>query len=518
MTVNGETCKKKYNIGIKWKMFVILVLFIVCVLIFIWIFQVRMLNVFYQTAKFYELEEAANAIVLALDDEVDAKNTALYYANNYYFDIWLLEINGDKGEWVIKANGSETSYLSFLSHKMEALYSMTLKNGGKYIATVPLEQFQGGISIEVLNDNFGNKDSFPAVTSYKETVGTLYARIETVGSKTYMLVQHTNLTPIQATVSTLKYQFMFIGITMTLWALLLAVILSKFITKPIVKMNEAAKKLAHGSYDADFSGKGYKEIEELAATLNYASEELAKTDKLQKELISNISHDLRTPLTMIKGYSEVMRDIPEENTPENVQVIIDETTRLSELVNDMLDLSKLQAGTRKPNMEKFSITDTVKATLTRYEKLIMQDGYRIDFISDRDAVVLADRGMLLQVVYNLINNAINYTGEDKYVRVVQETTDTHVKISVTDTGEGIAEEDIGQIWERYYRVDKVHKRATVGTGLGLSIVKGVLEAHNAAFGVKSAPNCGATFWFELELADIPEIIDAEYDGSDSGEL
>ena len=97
-------------------------------------------------------------------------------------------------------------------------------------------------------------------------------------------------------------------------------------------------------------------------------------------------------------------------------------------------------------------------------------------------------------------------------------TNTHVRISVTDTGEGIAEEDIGQIWERYYRVDKVHKRATIGTGLGLSIVKGVLEAHGAIYGVDSIVDSGTTFWFELELAEMPDVIDAEYDNSDDGDL
>jgi len=331
-----------------------------------------------------------------------------------------------------------------------------------------------------------------------------------VNGKRYMIVEYTSLTPIQTMTTTLKYQFWFIGGAMILMAFVFAAIISKMITKPLVKMNDAAKKLAEGNYEADFSGKGYREINELAMTLNYASRELAKTDNLQKELISNISHDLRTPLTMIKGYSEVIRDIPGENTPENIQVIIDETTRLSELVNDMLDLSRIQSGTRKPEYETFSITDTVRDTLTRYEKLIMQDGYKIDFIADGDASVVADRGMILQVVYNLINNAINYTGEDKQVSVTQTITEATVKISVSDTGEGITEKDLSQIWDRYYRVDKMHKRATIGTGLGLSIVKEILEVHSAAFGVDSELGCGSTFWFELPLSEIPSVINAQY--------
>ncbi len=511
--------QRRSKIGIKWKMFAIIAGFIVCVLISIWFVQVRMLNVFYQNAKFYELERSADFISAALEDEVDAKNAAIHYADEYSFDIWIMRINdSNQYEWIIQENGTPSSYLQFLSHKIDILYAQALKNGGTYIATVPLDSAIGGYSLEVLEDNMGKEDDFPDITEYSEAIGTIYVRIDTVNGEKYMTVQHASLTPLQTTVSTLKYQFISIGAGMVIMALLLAAILSKLITKPFVNMNDAAKKLAEGNYDTDFTSKGYREIDELAETLNFASRELAKTDKLQKELISNISHDLRTPLTMIKGYSEVMRDIPDENTPENVQVIIDETERLSALVNDMLDLSKIQAGTRKPSRELICITAIVQDTLKRYEKLIMQDGYKIDFFTDGDAFVNADRVMLLQVIYNLINNAINYTGEDKYVRVEQKISNGAVRVSVTDTGEGIKKEDIGAIWERYYRVDKVHKRAAIGTGLGLSIVKGILEAHSARFGVISSEGNGATFWFELELAEYPDIIDAEYEKTPNGEI
>ena len=148
----------------------------------------------------------------------------------------------------------------------------------------------------------------------------------------------------------------------------------------------------------------------------------------------------------------------------------------------------------------------------------MQDGYNIEFQAEDDVSVIADRRMILQVVYNLINNAINYTGEDKRVTVIQSVSADRVRIRVIDTGEGISAEDMGEIWERYYRVDKVHRRAAIGTGLGLSIVKGVLEAHRANFGVDSILGNGATFWFELERAPEPYAFDAQYDKDVNGEL
>ncbi len=505
-----NTCKR-YKIGIKWKLFAIIVIFIVCALLCLWFFQVAMLNIFYQSTMFADLDASAQSVIGKLDDEEAAKEQILENSRKYFFNIWLLRVRGDKGEILIEADSAGGAELSFVKHKMEIMYSQAVENGGTYIATIPIEETESPFEIKVLEDNSGNKDSFPKITSYKGTIGTVYAKIVNVDGREYMILQYSVLTPLNTTVAMLKRQFIVIGTVMLIMAIGLVVIMSRMITKPIINMNRAAKKLATGNYDADFSGKGYSEIEELSESLNYASRELAKTDNLQKELISNISHDLRTPLTMIKGYSEIMRDIPGENTPENVQAIIDETSRLSNLVNDMLDLSKIQAGARKPQPEEFSITETVRETLGRYEKLVMQDEYKIDFIANEDAQVNADRGMILQVIYNLINNAINYTGEDKYVCVTQDLRAGSVRISVSDTGEGISAEDLTQIWDRYYRVDKVHKRATIGTGLGLSIVKGILEAHGATFGVDSAIGSGTTFWFELELASCPLVIDAEYD-------
>ena len=506
----------RHRIGIKWRLFFIIVIFIVCVLVSIWFLQVRMLNMFYQMSKFYELDESAEAISRVLNDEVNTKNVALLYADKYDFDIWVMEISKTQdekyvGRYIITANESGSNYMPFIKHKMETIWSQTLDNGGKYIASFPADSFTGGVGLEVIEDNFGSKDSYPRVARYKGAIGTLYSRIDTLNGKTYMIVQHAKLTPLQTTVSTLRYQFFYIGTAMIIMTILLVAILSKLITRPIVKMNEAAKNLARGNYDADFSVRGYREINELALSLNYAAQELAKTDNFQKELISNVSHDLRTPLTMIKGYGEVMRDIPGENSPENIQVIIDETARLSDLVNDMLDLSKIQSGARKPQLEEFNITETVRETLVRYEKLIMKDGYKIELVADKDVCVVADRVMILQVIYNLINNAINYTGEDKYVLVKQISDDKRVRICVTDTGDGVAAEEMNDIWNRYYRVDKVHKRAVIGTGLGLSIVKGILEKHGASYGVESVVGRGATFFFELDTSGFPLILDAEYE-------
>lgn len=160
-------------------------------------------------------------------------------------------------------------------------------------------------------------------------------------------------------------------------------------------------------------------------------------DRLRKDLVANVSHDLRTPLTMIIGYGEVMRDIPGENTPENIQIIVDEAQRLSLLVNDLLDLSQVEAGVRRMEKSRFNLTEEIRKTLSRYQKLVEQQGYTVEFEAEEDAWIQADQVKIGQVIYNLINNAISFTGEGKRVTVRQNITASQVRIDVIDYGVGI---------------------------------------------------------------------------------
>ena len=217
-----------------------------------------------------------------------------------------------------------------------------------------------------------------------------------------------------------------------------------------------------------------------------------------------MSHDLRTPLTLISGYAEVMRDIPGEMNSENMDIIVDEANMLSHLVNDMLDASKLTDGAVRIEPAPFSLTEALSETVSRYSKLKGAEGFDITLDADRDAVVAADRARILQVVFNLLNNAVNYTGDDKKVTVRQTAGGSSCRVEITDTGDGIPEEDLPFIWDRYFKSREFHKRTREGTGLGLSIVKNLLMLHGAPFGVISEKGKGTTFWFELPLAESGE--------------
>ena len=499
---------KRSKIGIRWRMFAIILAFIFLFTLAMWLFQIQMLNYFYQGVKFKEFDTTVAQVSEIKDENVKViTETVSQRSKNTYDDIWIYRIDSStlsNDKPLLFSNGSHDSHALFLQRQFDDLYDLAKENSNRYLGVFHINYnvADSYYEFKIIEDNQGSPDRIPYIVRNDVDVNALRLDIISMSDGSELLiVQRANLVPMSALGDTIKTQVIFTSVVLIIFAIILVIIMSRFITIPIIRINEAAKNLGRGNYDIEFKGDNYREINELSDTLNYAAVELSKNDKLQKELISNISHDLRTPLTMIRGYIELMRDIPGEVNSENFQVIIDETTRLTELVNGMLDLSKIQSGVRVPDKQLFCLTEIVKTTLIRYEKLVTQESYKIDFNFDDEVFVCADRSMILQVLYNFINNAINYTGEDKYVCVEQKVIGDKIRISISDTGEGISEEQLPYIWDRYYKVDKVHRRATVGTGLGLSIVKGVLEAHEATYGVESEVGKGSIFYFELDKAD-----------------
>ncbi len=314
---------------------------------------------------------------------------------------------------------------------------------------------------------------------------------------------NTFVSPVGATVKTLNYLLAIIGITMIAMSLILTLILSKTVTKPISDISASAKELAKGNYSVDFIGGSYREVEELAQTLSYAASELSRVESLRSELIANTSHDLRTPLTMITGYAELMRDLEGENTPENAAIIADEAKRMTSLVNDMLEISKLENGVATASCDTFNITEAVSAEIEKYGEFCRNDGYTLRFEANESITVKTDRSKIIRALLNLVNNALTYTGDDKTVIVRQERyfngEKNVLRYSVIDSGEGIPEDKLPLIWDRYYKVASPHKRSAQGSGLGLSIVNKLMTLIGGRCGVLSSMGNGSIFWIEIDI-------------------
>ena len=311
---------------------------------------------------------------------------------------------------------------------------------------------------------------------------------------------NTSLEDVNSTTSALRGQLIYITLIVIIVAIIASIFLSKVLNKNILHITKQAKKLAKGYNDLDLNKSGITELDELIDALEYANKEIKKTDELRRDLLANLSHDLKTPLTMIKAYAEMNRDldIEEVKRKENLNIIIDETDRLNILVNDILNLSKLEANYDKLEKSEFDLVELVNEIIKKYNIVKELEDYKFVINMPKEAKVFGDYNKISQVIYNLVNNAINYTGEDKVVKIeVIEKKKTYL-VKIIDTGKGIKKEDLNIIWDKYYKNEKNHKRNKIGTGIGLSIVKNILEKHNFKYGVESEIDKGTTFYFEID--------------------
>ena len=356
------------------------------------------------------------------------------------------------------------------------------------------ESENGSISLRVYDEQIGMETL---------VVGYIIGSKDDVDGSVFI---NTILEPVGATVRIQKRMILIFSIVLLVLGILLAFLLSMKLSVPITRITDSAKRMAHGDYQTKFEGGSCREVDELARALAYAEHEISKADMMQRDLIANVSHDLRTPLTMLKAYAEMIRDLSGDNPVKraaHLQIIIDETDRLAALVNDILDLSKLENGSQKAECQQIDVSVWMTDIISRYKGVSEQMGYHITFTPGESCLVECDPGKMERVVCNLINNAINYTGEDKQVFVSQIQLEHAVRIEVRDTGAGIEEDKIRRIFDKYYRSEN-HKREVVGTGLGLSIVKAILKLHGFHFGVKSRLGEGSVFWFEMPLLEFTE--------------
>lgn len=479
----------KNGVSICWKLGGYLFLLLAILLIIIWTFQVLLLDILFEHIQKREMLRLGTVLAQKIDKD-DLELFASDIAIDSAVSVLVYKLDEGNARELVRVDLIGDTEVFFRPERIHEYYRKAALNDGSYAGKFAV----GGYELKESPLDFLAGKRY----TQKDEIRLISTSIVTdADGGHYVILMSAALLPLNSMVRTWNLQFAFIAALMFIAVAVTVYLLYRKISKPLISMNNAAKELARGNYEVQFSGLGYRETRELAGTLNYAANELSKLDHLQKELIANISHDLRTPLTMIKGYGEVMRDLPGENTPENIQIVIDETSRLSELVDDLLDLSRIQSGTRRAEVLPFSMTALIRETMGRYDAFTHHKGYRIDVQAEEEIMICADRGMILQVLYNLINNAINYTGEDLLVTVSQTRTEGGIRISVSDTGEGIDPEQLPLIWERYYKEDKAHRRAVIGTGLGLSIVKEILELHGYAYGVNSTKGKGSTFWFEF---------------------
>lgn len=459
--------KKKSNL--RTKIWMYLIIFSASILLFLWLFQIIFLKTYYREFRLNKLENSVKKVLNSFHD-------------SNYEDL-LDDISLEDEICIEVVNNNMTKYLSVIYNKGCMGAETSIENS--YYKKDFINSNLSKKVYTLINPRFKNKTIIYGIKLDDSNYAFVSASLE----------------PIDTTITVLKNQFIYVTMLVIILSLIVSYFVSRKISSGVIKINKEAKKLSKGNFDVKFdTDQPILELSELAETLEYTKNELSKTENLRRELLANVSHDLKTPLTMIKAYAEMVRDVTykdDTKRTKDLNIIIEETDRLNVLVNDILELSKIQSGTQKLTIEQFDLEKFVKNIIKRYDIMSENKKYKFKVSINKNIIVSADRKRIEQVMYNLINNAINYTGDDKKIIINALELENTVRIEVKDTGKGIDKEELENIWDKYYKIDKTHSREQVGSGVGLSIVKNILINHNCNYGVESIKGNGTIFYFEL---------------------
>ena len=448
------------------KIWLYLTIFSVSILAILWLFQVIFLDTYYVYVKKNDVKAISNRVLNS------------YKSANFEEILDLLTYDKDVCIDIIYDN---TQIYSSNGLKKRCINSIEASNNYINYVSEFISSNLDNKTYTLKDSKFGNKLVIEGIKLQDNYYAFVTASLE----------------PLTAATSILISQLIYVSILVLLFSFIIGYFVSKKISKPMLSISKNAKLMSKGNYDFTFkTDSNISEIVELTDTLESAKEELEKTDDLRRELLANVSHDLKTPLTMIKAYAEMVRDLTyndKEKRENNLNTIIEEVDRLNLLVNDILELSKAEAGVNSLEIKSFDLNKLIKKIIKRFDCFDVNFEYQ----SKENLYVLADESKIEQVIYNLISNAINYVGKDKIIIINITPKKNTFLVEIIDHGKGIKDDEIDKIWDKYYKIDKSHQRNNVGTGLGLSIVKGILKNHDFIYGVKSELNKGTTFYFEI---------------------
>ena len=307
------------------------------------------------------------------------------------------------------------------------------------------------------------------------------------------------LTAVGATVRILRIQLIWVSVLSLLLAFGLAWLLAKRFSAPVLRIADKAQQLSGGQYDPAQT-KGFStELDTLSDALSQAAADISEARAYQRDFLANISHDLRTPLTMIRGYAEMVRDLSwrdEKKRVSDTGIIIREADRLTSLVNDIVDYSALESEKLESRAEPFCFSDAVREVIDQFTSLCGSEGYMILSDVADELHCRGDKAQLSRVLYNLIDNALTHAGEDKTVLIRVSRRSDSIHTEVEDHGGGIPAEVLEHVWDRYFRAAQ-RKRNKKGSGLGLAISREIVEKHGGGCGVQSTPGKGSVFSFDI---------------------
>lgn len=476
--------------SIRMKLWLGMMVLVGIIMLLLWLFQIVFLEKFYSVLAINEVTLNANQLVKEFEilndtDEIITATDLMKQMDDFV----------NKKQLTVEI--IDASYHSI--YQGSAGNNKAIPGVMKVVVAKAAENALMGTNFkqEITHPKFGNQFMIMGLPIYDN--GSVYGA---------MLITMP-MASVEDTADILKKQIILITGILLLVSILISFRLSKRFADPISLISKQAQSYTSGQFSIRIKDIADDEIGHLAERMNEMGDALMRNEVLQKEIIANVSHELRTPLTLIRGYAETLRDVTGENPEKrkkHLDIIVEESERLSNIVEDILNLSQLQSGAQVLEKEPFSLNEVLFKIRESYELQEETRTFQLMGVSELNENIIGDKKKIEQVFYNLIDNAFRHTNNDDGVEVIVTQKPDRVKIEVKDHGDGIAKDDLEHIFERYYKGKRADGKKSNGTGLGLAIVKSIMELHRMPIGVESEIGKGTTFWLELEKYNSPTSI------------
>mgnify|MGYP000150040614 CR=1 FL=1 len=448
-------------------------------------------NVFNYYLNLISLNDTAsvtNAEILLMDSLVNYGR----YTGSYIWivnqDGYLYRSNWDMPSSIAKKYTDETGYIKIPDEK-------NLPNLIKSETTIrEIGDFNG----------FFRDPYFKENGSVWLTVGRSFKYKGSNGKNIMIIIyMHTPVAEVSAAREKLLTYFLISGGIAIVVAILMIYVFSLKLSRPLKQMKHVASRISNGEFEKRVNIKSKDEVGDLARAFNQMAAALQNLEEMRRAFVANVSHELRTPMTTIRGFIEGILDgtIPPEKHEHYLTVVRDETNRLNRLVNDLLDLAKMESGEVKLNITVFDINELLRRCVIKMETLLVEKDLTVDADFEEEEIrVKGDTDAIERVVLNLMHNAIKFTPSGGRISVITRKSRDTVEVTVKDTGIGIEENELEMIWDRFYKSDKSRSQDKTGTGLGLAIVRNIINEHGQSIYVQSKPSEGTAFTFTLARA------------------
>lgn len=440
-------------------------LFSIAILLLLWMFQIVFLKPFYRNTRINDVRYVASVIEENLKKDTLSEGVVkLVIQNNVCISVY-----NEQGDQVYFVDTLGVNCFILSQNHQDNPYFMN-----QYIEQAKIVS--------------GTDFYFYMTSTNNDSEMMFYGKEVIADFTSYFVFVNAPIEPLDSTIKILQDQFGYVSIAVFVLSTFVALIIASRLSKPLQSMVKSAKKLAGGDVKVEFDHSDYTEFSELAQTLNYATQEMAKMDELRKDLIANVSHDIKTPLTTIKAYAEMIKEISgsnKEKRNEHLDIILAEASHLDILVSDMLKLSQFNQPELLINTTTVHLKSMIENIVQLFYGTVKNLNVGIVMNVDEALIVYCDEVKVGQVIFNYINNALSHVGKDRRVYINAVVKKDMARIEVVDHGRGIQADDLPYIWDRYYKIDKNFTRSDTGSGLGLAIVKSICLAHDLNFGVTS---------------------------------